>query len=171
MYNWWSLSTSYLLAIRVRVTVGDSGLCRSSLCDVFRALISSLVCWFSRAKRFRRIFRKTKLTKPRPLSWEGSRAWVLNCVFLRGLARLSVYKGQVGGACSSWLSTVLALTKRRVSLFTTTGNCNGTLLLSELRWLCKMYVTGRWDGMGCSNQSVNAFFMSLHSMVICSQQC
>ena len=34
---WWSLCTSYLLACQVRVTVGDAG-----LCDVFRALISSL---------------------------------------------------------------------------------------------------------------------------------
>ena len=41
MYLGWSLCTLYLLACQVRVTVGDSGLC---WCDVFRALINSLVC-------------------------------------------------------------------------------------------------------------------------------
>ena len=47
MYFWWSLCTLYLHACQVRVTVGDSVrsllLC---LCDVFRMLINSLICWF-----------------------------------------------------------------------------------------------------------------------------
>ena len=45
MYVWWSLCTLNLHACQVRVTVVDSGLCLLCLCDVFRALINSLVCY------------------------------------------------------------------------------------------------------------------------------
>ena len=47
MYLWWSSCTLYLLARQTRVTIykrlRSLLLC---LCDVFRALINSLVCWF-----------------------------------------------------------------------------------------------------------------------------
>ena len=47
MYLWWSSCTWHLLAHRVRVNVGDSGLCRLCLCGVFWLLILILlVCWF-----------------------------------------------------------------------------------------------------------------------------
>ena len=44
MYLWWSLGTLYLLACQV--SYHRSLLLR--LCDVFQALINSLVCWFGR---------------------------------------------------------------------------------------------------------------------------
>ena len=43
-YLWWSLRTLNSFACRVRVTVGVSDLLLLCLCDVFRALINSLVC-------------------------------------------------------------------------------------------------------------------------------
>ena len=49
MYLWWSLCTLYLLACQVRVITGDSGdLC---LCNVFWALINSLICWLLTNKK------------------------------------------------------------------------------------------------------------------------
>ena len=47
MYLWWSLCTFHLLASQLRVTVSDSRLLLLCLCDDFRALINSLVCWYS----------------------------------------------------------------------------------------------------------------------------
>ena len=46
MYLWWSLWTLYLLACKVRVTVGESGLYCCWLCDLFWVLINPLVCCF-----------------------------------------------------------------------------------------------------------------------------
>ena len=50
MSHWWSFCTLYLLACQVRF-LRFQLLC---LCDIFRALINSLACWFSPLLCFRR---------------------------------------------------------------------------------------------------------------------
>ena len=44
LYLCWSLCTLYFFVCQVRVTIVNSGVC--CLCDIFGALINSLVCWF-----------------------------------------------------------------------------------------------------------------------------
>ena len=50
MYLWWRLwCTLYLVARKVIVTVGDSGLCcciPCNMCEVCQALLIPFVCWF-----------------------------------------------------------------------------------------------------------------------------
>ena len=150
MHGWWRLCTLYLPVFQVGVSVGD----RSSLlllCDVFQALINSLVCWFSTLSFVLAIkkrcwssihFHKDMLTSQTHTLFLWSLQWVLytwkaisdesrairvSC--LRALSRFACF------AYCQWLW---------LSSFCFWGSCDFFFSFSPILFKCEMTCHEKW---------------------------